>query len=406
MEDVTMHNFGTVFSFEFIRTIKKKAFWASVLLFPVLIGAIFTIVYFSNTATEEAAQKTQDQKFSIELTDNSGLLQPSIISAIEAKTVSNKADGIAAVKNGTVDAYFYYPSDLTKQKIEVYGKEVGMFNNSRYTGVAESLLKQSVASTVDANVRATLTGSLQLSSTMFKDGSEYDGIRQMIAPGIFLVLFYIVIAMFGNQMLTSTTEEKENRVIEMLLTSVNARTLIIGKIVAVIALGLLQVMLIALPAIVGYILLHDKLALPSVDLSSLVFDAWRIGSSFVIFMLSFLFFTGLLVTIGAAVPTAKEAGGFIGAVMLLLFGPLYAASLFISAPESSIVQFLSYFPLTSPIPLLLRNAVGNLSVPETLLACGILFISTVFIIRLAVRVFRFGALEYSRKLTFKEILAK
>jgi len=401
-----MHNFSTVLSFEFIRTIKKKSFWASVLLFPILIGAIFTIVYFSNTETEKAVQKTQDQKFSIQIKDDSGLLQPAVITAVNARVIDSKADGIAAVKNGATDAFFYYPKDLSKQKIEVYGKEVGIFNNSRYTGVAEALLKQSVAATVDANVRATLAGSLQMNSTMFKNGAEYDGIRQMIAPGIFLVLFYIVIAMFGNQMLTSTTEEKENRVIEMLLTSVDTRTLIIGKIVAVIALGLLQVILIAAPAIIGYTLLHGSLNLPNLDLSSLVFDAWRISSSFVIFILSFLFFTGLLVTIGAAVPTAKEAGGFIGAVMLLIFGPLYAASLFVSAPESGIVQFLSYFPLTSPIPLLLRNAVGNLSVPEALIACTILLISTIFMIRLAVRVFRFGALEYSRKLTFKEIFGK
>lgn len=401
-----MHNFGTVFTFEFMRTIKKKSFWITILAFPVLMAAIFGIVYFSNTATQEAAEKTQEQKFSIELTDQSGLLASKVIEAIGAKVIDDKQAGITAVQNGTVDAYFYYPADLTKDKIEVYGKEVGIFNNSRYTGVANTLLRQSVSMTVDPNVHATLTGTVQSMSTTFKDGQAYDGIRQMIIPGLFLVLFYLVIAMFGGQMLTSTTEEKENRVIEMLLTSVDARTLIVGKIVAVIALGLLQVLLVATPAIVGYFFLHDSLSLPSVDLSSLAFDAWRIGSSFVIFILSFLFFTGLLVAIGAAVPTAKEANGFIGVVMVLLFAPLYAASLFISNPESTLVQFLSYFPLTSPIPLLLRNAVGNLSVPEALIACGILFVATVFIIRLAVRLFRFGALEYSRKLSLKEILGR
>lgn len=401
-----MHNLGTVFAFEFMRTIKKKSFWVTILAFPVLMVAIFGIVYFSNTATQEAAEKTQEQKFSIQLTDQSSLLAPQIIEAIGAVIISDKQAGINAVRDGTVDAYFYYPADLTKDKIEVYGKEVGIFNNSRYSGVANNLLHQSVGTKVDANIYATLTGAVQTASTTFQNGQEYDGIRQMIAPGLFLILFYFVIAMFGGQMLSSTTEEKENRVIEMLLTSVDARTLIVGKIIAVITLGLLQVILIAVPAIIGYLLLHDNLSLPSLDLSSLVFDAWRISSSFVIFILSFLFFTGLLVAIGAAVPTAKEANGFIGVVMMLLFAPLYAASLFISNPESGIVQFLSYFPLTSPIPLLLRNAVGNLSVSEALIACGLLFVATVFIIRLAVRLFRFGALEYSRKLNLKEIFGR
>lgn len=401
-----MHNLNTVFTFEFMRTIKKKSFWITILAFPVLMAAIIGIVYFSNTATQEAVEKTQEQKFSIELTDQSGLLVPQVIQAVGATVVSDKESGIKAVRDSTVDAYFYYPADLTKDKIEVYGKEVGIFNNSRYSGVASGLLHQSVGTKVDANIYTTLTGAVQTTSTTFQNGQEYDGIRQMIAPGLFLVLFYFVIAMFGGQMLSSTTEEKENRVIEMLLTSVDARTLIVGKIIAVIALGLLQVLLIATPAIIGYLLLHDNLSLPSLDLSSLVFDAWRIGSSFVIFILSFLFFTGLLVAIGAAVPTAKEANGFIGVVMMLLFAPLYAASLFVSNPESGIVQFLSYFPLTSPIPLLLRNAVGNLSASEALIACALLFVATVFIIRLAVRLFRFGALEYSRKLSFKEILSR
>ncbi|HMR72702.1 MAG TPA: ABC transporter permease [Candidatus Saccharibacteria bacterium] len=401
-----MHNFSTVFTFEFMRTIKKKSFWVSVLSFPVLMAAIFGIVYFSNIATQEAAEKTQEQKFSIQLTDKSGLLTTEVIQAVSATTVEDRQAGIDAVRSGSVDAYFYYPADLKKDRIEVYGKEVGIFNNSRYSGVANSLLNQSVGMKVDPNIYVTLTGAVQTASTTFQDGQEYDGIRQMIAPGLFLVLFYLVIAMFGSQMLTSTTEEKENRVIEMLLTSVDARTLIVGKIVAVIALGLLQVLLIAIPAIVGYAALHDSLSLPSLDVSSLAFNTWRISSSFVIFILSFLFFTGLLVAIGAAVPTAKEANGFIGAVMMLLFAPLYAVTLFVSSPESAIVQFLSYFPLTSPIPLLLRNAVGNLSVTEALIACGLLLIATIFIIRLAVRLFRFGALEYSRKLSLKEIIGR
>lgn len=105
-------------------------------------------------------------------------------------------------------------------------------------------------------------------------------------------------------------------------------------------------------------------------------------------------------------PTAKEANQFIGIVFMLIFGPLYAASLFISAPESPFVQFLTLFPLTAPIPLLLRNAVGNLHSWEILVAIPILIISALIVLALAVRVFRFGALEYNRKMSFKEIIAR
>jgi ABC-2 type transport system permease protein len=125
-----------------------------------------------------------------------------------------------------------------------------------------------------------------------------------------------------------------------------------------------------------------------------------------VFAASFMLFTGLLVAIGAAVPTAKEAGGFFGIVMMLIFGPLYALPLFISNPESPFVQALSTIPLTAPIPLLLRNAVGNLTVPEAALSVALLIVTGVVIMVIAVRVFKYGALEYSRKLSLKEIFSR
>lgn len=92
--------------------------------------------------------------------------------------------------------------------------------------------------------------------------------------------------------------------------------------------------------------------------------------------------------------------------MILIFGPLYAAPLFLSSPDSPIVQFLSYFPPTAPIPLMLRNAVGNLEYWQAGLASLLLLVTTVVILMIAVRVFRQGALEYNRKLSFKEIFAR
>lgn len=400
-----MHNLRTVFTFEFTRAVKKKSFWVSVFLFPLMIGAIAGISFASNKATDEKAEQIENQKFSLEITDDSGLVSPATLNAYGAKTV-DKATGIRDVQNGVVDAYFYYPKDIGSESIEISAKDVGLFDNGRYSGVAKNLLDQSVATSVDSNIKAILQGSESYAVTMYKDGAEFDGFKAMIAPGLFLILFYFVIAVFGGQMMNSTVEEKENRVIEMLLTSVNPRTLIIGKILALVVLGLLQVMLILIPTIFGYLLLKEQLNLPSFDPSSFAFDWIRIVTGFAIFILSFLFFTGILVTIGASVPTAKEAGPFIGAVMMLIFGPLYAVTLFVSDPTAGIVQFLTYFPLTAPIPLLLRNAVGNLQPHEAIISLVILALCTVVVINLAVRVFRYGALEYNRKLSLKEILGR
>jgi ABC-2 type transport system permease protein len=209
--------------------------------------------------------------------------------------------------------------------------------------------------------------------------------------------------MFGGQMLTSTTEEKENRVIEMILTTIQARTLIIGKILSLIVLALIQIVAILIPLLIIYLWFGDKLSLPNVDLTNLPLDPLRITIGATLFALSFLLFTGLLVAVGAAMPTAKEASGFFGVIMVFIFGPLYAVSLFISAPQSQLVAFLSYFPLTAPIPLMLRNAVGNLSILESLLGIVVLGISAVITLSIAIRLFRYGALEYSKRLSLSSL---
>ena len=401
-----MYNLGTVFRFEFVRTLKKKSFWIMAMSFPLIIGAIFGIVYFSNKASDKAAADTKNQKFSLVVTDESGLLNKTLLAQFGASESSDKQAAINQVTSGKLDAYFYYPKDLSKDKVEVYAKDVGLFDNGRYEGVAKALLQQSVGATVDPQKTAVLQDRVAFNSATYKDGRQFDGLKEAIVPGIFLVLFYILIAMFGNQMLVSTTEEKENRVTEMILTTIEARTLIIGKIISLIALAFIQIVIILVPIVIAYTLFHSQLALPNLDLSNLPIDPLRIAIGAVIFILSFLLFTGLLVAIGSIAPTAKEAGGFFGVVMIFIFGPLYAVSLFVSAPTSPLVVFLTLFPLTAPIPMMLRNAVGNLSTTDTLLGVSILAVSAVIALSIAIRIFRYGVLEYSRRMPLSEIFKK
>lgn len=400
-----MHNLSTVITFEVIRVLKKKSFWAMVFGFPIMIGAVFGIVFLSNKATQDAADKLKEQPFSIAITDDSRLLNSQITNTFHVKMVTKEA-GIAAVKNGTVDAYFYYPADVSSRHIEVYGKNVGLFENGRYSSVALALLSQSVQNTVSPQIRTVLQNAAASDTTIYRDGRAYDPFKEMILPGVFLVLFYVLMSFFAGQALTSTTEEKENRVIEMILTTIEARTLIIGKIISLIILMLIQGVLVAAPVLIGYLLFRNQLNLPNIDLSGLPVDWARIGVAAVIFALSFAFFTGVLVLIGATMPTAREANQFMGFVMIALYGPLYAVSLFVSMPDAPIVRFLSLFPLTSPIPLLMRNAAGNLQPWEIAAGAFILFVSSIFVLILAVRVFRFGALEYSRKVSLKEMFAR
>lgn len=402
-----MHNLKTVIRFEIIRTLKKKSFWIAGLAVPVVIALVGVIIFFSNKTTDEQAQNLAKESFSVGVTDDSRLVEPALLGAVKAQKIKDPAKGEEAVRTGKLDAYFYYPKDVAKDSVKVYGKNVGLFDNNRYEGLAEQLLQQSTAQMTSPSVQAILKGDVNFATVTYtEDGKVDKGFMNLIAPGLFLVLFYFMIATFGNQMLTSVTEEKENRVIEMILATIKPTTLLVGKLFSLITLALIQMLVILVPIIVGYFALRHQLTLPNIDLASIPIDPLRISLGAVIFLVSFLMFAGILMTIGAAMPTAKEAGSFFGAAMTLLFGPLYAAPLFISAPDSLIVQILSYFPLTAPIPLLLRNAVGNLSLFEALIALVLLAITTAIVIRIGVRIFRFGALEYSRKLSFKEVVRR
>lgn len=401
-----MHNLGMVFKFEVLRTLKKPTFWLIALGFPVMIGLIFGIVFWSNRATQEAAEKLQEQNFSIMMTDDSGLIRPEIAAAMKVQRVNSEAEGIEKVKHHQTDAYFYIPKNLEKDSVRIYGQDTGVFENNKYGAVVRTLLSSSVDSKVTGSEALIIKQKVNSSLTTYKDGKESGGMKEMIVPGFFLVLFYLLIAFFGNQMLTSTIEEKENRTVEMLLTTVQAKTLIVGKIWALITLSLIQGMIIVLPVLVGYLLFGHQLHLPNFDLSQIVFDPTRIAVAIALFGASFMMLTGLLVTVGAMMPTAKEASSWVGLVMILLFGPLYGGSVFISYPESTFSMAMSYFPLTAPIPLMLRNTVGNLSLIEALIGVAVLVISAVLIMMLAVRVFRYGAMSYDSKLSLSALRMK
>ena len=401
-----MHNLGTVFKFETIRVLKKPTFWLMALGFPLMFAALYGIMFWSQSTTMQAAKELEKQEFSLAVTDDSKLVRPELLMAAKTKTVGSKEAGINDVKNGKIDAYIYFPKDIGKQKVEVYGKDVGLFQNGKYGAVAQSLLSQSVASTVSQAQVAILQNKVQLSSTTYLDGKEHGGINEMIAPGLFLVIFFMLVTFFGNQMLTSSTEEKENRTVEMLLTMVKTDTLITGKILSLMVLALIQMLVIVLPVVAGYLAFGSKLQLPNMDLSLLVFDPVRIGLALVIFLASFMMFTGMLVTLGAMMPTAKEASQWFGLVIMLIFGPFYGITAFVSFPDSPFVKFLSLFPFTAPIPLLLRNAVGNLPAWEGLLGVALLIVAAVFVLWLAVRVFRYGAMSYDSKLSLSALRMK
>lgn len=190
-----------------------------------------------------------------------------------------------------------------------------------------------------------------MNAELWADGQLSPGWNAAILPGLFLVLLFMAVVMLGQQMLNITVEEKENRVTEMILTTIHPTTLIVGKVIGVVVVGIVQGAVLLLPmlalGLVPGLIPTPAGADPEMAQAALgqaSIDLPRVFMGAALFLASFLLFAGLLVAIGAVMPTAKDAGSAFGGVMIAMFLPLYAAPLVMQAPDSLVSQVMTYFP--------------------------------------------------------------
>jgi len=409
-----MYNLGTVLKFEVFRALKKPTFWAAIFAIPLIYGVIFGFSAISNAQTRENQEKLAKETFSFDIQDESSMISKDIIAGMKGNVSKNKAASITKVKDQKIDAFYFIPKDLVHEKVEIYAKNVNINENAKYSAVLKSVLKNSSAKATSANQLVLINETYKTEQTIFKNGQKYEQIYEMIAPGIFLFVFYFITVFLSNRMLTSTTEEKENRVTEIILTSISARTLILGKIISIIVLGIVQILTLLLTGVVMLFLISNvgdlakNINLP--DLSTILpnirWEFSTIAISAIILIAGFMMVTGFIVALGAMMPTAQEASNYFGMIIMTLMAPLFVLPSFFVNEPNEIVIFLSYFPLTSPISLLLRNMLGTLSFSEALVGILLLIVFAIVAIWLAVRIFRFGTIAYGSKINLKSIFSK
>jgi ABC-2 type transport system permease protein len=401
------HNLGTVVRFEVVRTLTKRRFWIATLFVPVVLAIVFLLVFASNSSTSKSADEQKDAKFSFQYTDASGLVSTSIVDQLGGTEASSPAAGLAAVKTGKVDAFFAYPADPTKQTVKVYGKDVGIFDSGKYSSVAQAILQSSVEQKIDnPQLSKIAAGTINTTTVTYSDGRVSGGFNAVIPALLFLAIFYVVILLLGNQMLSSTLEEKENRVTEMILTTIDATSLILGKVLSLFAIGLVQMLVFAIPTVLGYVFFRSQLNVPDFNLSTLTFDPEQMIVGALILLGGFALFTGTLVALGAVMPTAKDAGPIYGALMVLIFIPFYTVTLVVSDPDAFIVQLFSFFPYSAPVTALLRNAFGTLPLWQAIIIIVELFVLAAIVLRIAVQLFRYGSIEYSRRVNIGSVLRR
>ncbi|MFI5240716.1 MAG: ABC transporter permease [Candidatus Saccharimonadia bacterium] len=407
-----MSKLSTVVGFEVLRNLKKKTFWYTTLAVPVMIIAVFAI---TQASSNHAANNSQQQSSAYSKTakvavlDETGLLSKQELVSQRIITEPNQQAGIDAVKSGDLSAFIYYPKDITKVGIEVYAQDQGITFTPPYSDLAALLLNRyAVASvslaTQDSLAFKVLQTTPNITATTYKNGKETNGLAAIVAPIIFFSIFLFFVAMLSYFMISATTEEKENRAAEILLTTISSRILIIGKILSIFILGLVQVVIITVPLLIGYAIFHNQISLPGgVSLAHIPLDPKTIVVGAVVLSLGLVMFTGILVGFGSLFPSSQEASRYLGIIILSAFIPLYAIGFVIGSPHAAIVTVLTYFPLTSPSTVLLRNAVGTLSTGDALGAIALLAVAASLAIMFAIRAFNYGAMAYSRRISIKEL---
>ncbi len=408
-----MASIRDVINFEVFRTLRKKSFWFATIAPPIIILTIFGISYLSSRSASKNSQQqyqTFSQTAKIAVLDDSGLINQQELTDQQIIIEPTKQAGIDAVKAGKLDAFFYYPKNVTGAGIEVYAQDQGITFTPPYNVAATDLLKQNAIATVDKSVNnSQLVKLLQkdpsVITTTYKNGVQTNEIASIIAPGLFAAGFLTILVLLASIMIAATTEEKENRVAEILLTSIKGRTLILGKILAILILGLVQIVVIIVPLLIFYQLFKSHITLPGgVSLSQIPLNASSIMLGLVLFILGLVMYTGILVGLGAMFPNARDASRFLGLAFIWAIVPIYSIALIINSPHTLTVTVFTYFPLTAPTTALFRNAIGNISTKEAILVIAILLVSATIAILFAIRSFRYGAMEYGRRISIKELL--
>ena len=404
---------GNIINFEVFRALKKKSFWIASITPLLIILVVIGVEYLSNkNAATNAAQ--QEQAFSATAKvgefDDSGLISQQLLTAQHITVEPSKEAGVAAVKSGGLDAFFYYPKDPSTMDVEVYAQDKGITFSPPYNAAAAQLLHQSAINDVGAAAKNSkvvqiLESPPAVTATTYNNGVETQGLLSVVAPGIFAVAFLMVYVLLASFMISSTAGEKENRTAEMLLTSVKARTLIAGKIISIFILGIVQLATIGVPLLAVFLLFPTQIGLPAgITLGSIPLNPVAILFGALFFTAGLLLFTALLVGLGAMFPNSADANRFLGAAIISAFLPMYAIQSVINSPNTLIVKVFSYFPLTAPVTALLRNAVGNFSTGQALGALAVVLASAAVAVAFAVRAFRYGSMEYGRRVGIKELL--
>jgi ABC-2 type transport system permease protein len=315
-------------------------------------------------------------------------------------------EGLRDLKSSKLESLYLIGEDyLQKGAIEVYTMESRLVDTpglaELHRLLRESLLRKLLPASsleqsgVSATIDRMLTSIEPKRFTLNDNGSRAPAgsvINELVPYGIVALLF-ISIFNSASYLLQSTAEEKENRVIEVMLSSVKPEQLLWGKILGLGGAALFQVIV--------YLILFGFSAIYLVAFINIT--PLKLGLFLIYSLLGYLLYSGLLTATGVIGENKRESVQLAGNWSLTAISPLLFSSIIIRSPDGYLSRLLSFIPFTSPVTMILRLSTSVVPLVDIVISLLLLTAGIFFIVRGAAKIFRTGSLMYGKRITGKEI---
>lgn len=408
-----MHKTWLVLKREYLERVRTKSFLVSTILFPTLIAALMllpskmatmksggtrrVVIASADTVFAQAVQaqllKPKDATYKVEVDANTSAAEES---ALRARLEAGQIDGFLW---GT-------PEALQSRQVSYLTRESSDFveGASLQTALKLGLLKRALAQRgVAAGELDDILTDVKLDVVKLKGGKESrtNSAVMFLAAVVLAMMLYMTLLIYGISVMRSVLEEKNSRVMEVLLASVTSKQLMAGKILGVGAAGLTQV---AIWVTAGLVLSTPGLVAASSLLKGVDFPLMTIPAFAVFFVLGYLLYSGMYAALGAMVNSEQEAQQFQLLVTLPIVIPTMMMTYVIRQPNAPLSFWMSLVPFFSPILMYLRVVVQTPPLWQVALSVALLAGAVYLMIALCSRIYRVGILMYGKRPTLPEIV--
>jgi ABC-2 type transport system permease protein len=394
-----------IIKYEYRRHVFRKRFLFSLLSLPIAVIAMILVPILIGAFSIDTSP--------VGYIDHAGIIQEPI--AIEEdgslfepiipfQTYQDENQAQRDLEAEEIQAYFVIPETYPDSlEIElVYLDEPSSDVQSQFTDLVRQNLLD--IEDLDPKVQHRLEEGSLITTTSL-DGSlemREDQWYRIFTPFIAGIMFVIVVNTSGGYFLQAFVEEKENRTMEIVITSVTPAQLMTGKIIGNIGVGLTQ------PVIW---LIFGWIGLRVGGQFWPILQDFSISTDYILLLLAvmlpaFVMVSAIMAAIGSTMTEVQEAQQVSGLISLLMSIPYFISSTIMMNPNGTLPVILSYFPLTAPSTIIMRSGFTVIPTWELVINISILVAFALFAIWFASRAFRMGMLRYGKKLSIKEIFRK